>query len=139
MSVEENLSAFKRFVDEVFNKGDLSVIPELIDPNYVMNTAIGNVEGQEGVKQYIISARTAFPDINIVIDDMVCEGDKIAAQVSVTGTFKGKYLDFEPTGNQVNMKEALFHRFSNGRQVEVIPYADHLTLFQQMGVSPPTG
>ena len=106
MSVEQNKAAFKRIIEEVFNKGDLAVIPELIAPGYVMNSPAGKIEGQEGFKQYIITARIAFPDLNLEIDEMVGEGDKLAAQIVVKGTFKGKYLDFEPTGNQVNTKES---------------------------------
>ncbi len=135
MSVEENKAAFQRVIDEIFNKGDLSVIPALIAPGYIMNSPAGKIEGQEGFKQYIITARTAFPDLKLTIDEMVGEGDKLAAQIVVTGTFKGKYIDFEPTGNQVNTKQSVFHRFKNGKQVEVTAYADQLTLFQQMGVT----
>ena len=138
MSVEQNKAAFKRIIEEVFNKGDLSLIPELVATNYV-NASAGNIEGQEGFKQYITMIRTAFPDMHITIDDMVGEEDKLAVQISVTGTFTGKYLDFEPTGNKVNMKQAVFHRFSNGKQVEVTNYANQLEMLQQMGIIPPTG
>lgn len=137
MGIEENKEVVRRFVDEVFNKGDFSVIPDLISPDYVMNAPSGKIEGQKGVKQYVKMVRTAFPGLNITIEEMVGEENTVVIRLRWEGTYTGKFLDYEPTQNRVNMKEALFHRFSNGKQVEVIPYyADQPPLFQQMGITP---
>jgi predicted ester cyclase len=135
MGIEENKEVVRRFIDEVFNKGDYSIIPDLIAQDYIMNAPAGNIEGQEGVKKYVKMVRIAFPNIKITIEDIVGEEDTVVARINWEGTFSGKFMDYEPTGNQVYMKESLFHRFSNGKQVEVIPYyADQQPLFQQMGI-----
>ena len=137
MGTEENKEVVRRFINEVFNNGNLSVIPNLIALEYVMHAPAGKIEGQEGIKQYVTIVRTAFPDINISIEEMVAEKDTVVARIKWEGTFTGQFTDYEPTGNHVSMKEALFHRFSNGKQVEVIPfYADQPSLFQQMGITP---
>ena len=137
MGVEENKEVVRRFVDEVFNKGDFSVIPDLISPDYLMNAPAGKIEGQEGVKEYVAMVRRAFPDLNITIEEMAGEGDTVAVRLKWEGTFAGRFMDYEPTRRRVSMKEALFHRFADGRQLEVIPYyADQPTLLQQMGITP---
>jgi steroid delta-isomerase-like uncharacterized protein len=140
MSVEgDNKTCIRRIVEEVFNKGDLSVAPELIAPDYVFQSPLGEFKGPEGFKQFIIMTRNAIPDIHMTIDDMVAEGDKVAARVSWRGTFKGKFGDIEPTGKQISMTAACFYRMEGGKEVEVCEYADMLSLFRQLGVSPPGG
>ena len=137
MSVEENKAIIRRAAEEVWNKGDMSVVPELIAPDYVYHSPFGEFKGPEGCKQFVTMTRNAFPDIHMTIDDMVGEGDKVAVRLSWRGTFKGKFGDLEPTGKQVNMTSAYFYRFAGGKEVEALPYSDSLALYQQLGVSPP--
>ena len=136
MSTEENKAVIRRVVEEVLNKGDMSVVPELIAPDYVYHSPFGEFKGPEGFKQFITMFRTAFPDLHLTVEDMVAEGDKLAARVSWRGTFKGKFGDLEPTGKQVNMTSD-FYRFKGGKEVEALPFTDMLTFYQQLGVAPP--
>ena len=136
MSVEENKANVRRLNDEVFNKGNLALVDELMAPNYVFHIT-PEVKGPEGVKQYIATFRTAFPDLHITIEDMVAEGDMMAIRYTMRGTFKGEYMGIAPTGKQMTLPNAGFARFEGGKQVEVWPYLDSLTFYQQLGVSPP--
>ena len=136
---EENKAAIRRLGVEVFNKGNLAVIDELIATNYVAHGPGGQeFKGPEGVKQLVTVLRTAFPDIHTKIDDMVAEGDMVAIRFTYQGTFKGEYMGMAPTGKQFTFTEAVFHRMEGGRQVEVWSYFDQLSFYQQLGVSPPS-
>ena len=140
MSTEENKAKQRRVWEEVFNKGDLSVADELIATNYVYHGPMGmEYKGPEGFKQMVTMTRTAFPDLHVTIDDMVAEGDKVVSRYTMTGTHKGEYMGIAPTGKQVTMTAANFYRFEGGKEVEDLPYSDSLALYQQLGVSPPTG
>ena len=138
MSVEENKANVRRLNEEVFNKGNLALVDELMAPDYVFHIT-PEVKGPEGVKKYIADMRAAFPDLHITIEGMVAEGDMVAAQYTMRGTFKGKFGDIEPTGKQMTLPNVAFARFRGGKQVEVWPYLDSLTFYQQLGVTPPTG
>ncbi len=137
MSVEENKATLRRVVEEIFNKGNMSVVPELIGTGYVYHSPFGEFKGPEGFTQFVNMTRNAFPDIHMTLDDMVGEGDKLAVRLSWRGTFKGKFGDIEPTGKPVNMSAAYFYRFEGGKEVDAMPYADMLSMYQQMGVSIP--
>ena len=141
MSVEENKATLRsQHVEELFNKGNLSVADEIISADYVCHHPSGiEFKGPEGVKQLVAMARNAFPDLHFTIDDMVAEGDKVAVRYTYTGTHKGEYMGIAPTGKQVTMTAANFYRFEGGKEVEDLPYSDSLALYQQLGVSPPTG
>ncbi len=77
MSAEINKAMVRRMAEEVFNKGNLSMIPELVAPNYVYHTT-PEYKGPEGFKNYITMVRKAFPDLHMKIDYMVAEGDMVA-------------------------------------------------------------
>lgn len=139
MSVEENKATLRRVFEEVWNKGNLELIPELVAPDYVHRATQAEFKGHEGYKQMVTMVRNAFPDLHYTVEDVVGEGDKLAARLSWTGTFKGKFQDIEPTGKQVNMTQALFNRYVDGKCVEAIPFRDSLIFYQQVGVSPPAG
>ena len=137
MSVEENKAVIRRHVEEVFNRGDLSVADEIISADYVFRGAFAEYTGPEGFKQLVTTTRTAFPDIHYVIDDMVGEGDILAVRYTATGTFKGELAGISPTNKRFTRSEAIFYRFKDGKEAEAIPFSDMLTLYQQLGISPP--
>lgn len=138
MSTSKNKANIRRHVDEIWNKGNLDIIPELIAPNYVAHPSSGDdVKGVEGFKQMVASSRTAMPDLHYTIDSMIAEGDIVAVRYTATGTFKGKYGDIEPTGKKMTRKDAIFHRFEKGKQVEAWTFSDTLSLYQQLGIPIP--
>ena len=138
MSTSKNKAALRRVYEEVFNKGNLAIIPELIAKDFVFDSPIGKYHGQDGFKQMIAATRVAFPDIHFTVDDMVAEGDKVAVRLSIRGTFKGKFGDFEPTGKQINMTAAYFYRFKDGKEAEVTPVDPH-ALYRALGIPIPPG
>jgi len=139
MSAEENKAVIRRIYEEVFNKGDLSVVPELIAPDYVVRAPGGQeYKGPEGFKQFITMTRTAFPDLHMTVEDIVAEGDKVAHCGNLRGTFKGEIMGIAPTGKQVTMTVTTISRFAGGKEVEARMNYDQLSMYQQMGVTPPT-
>jgi steroid delta-isomerase-like uncharacterized protein len=139
MSIEEeNKAIHRRVYEEIWNKGNLEILNEFFDSNYVLHSTRGDTNGTEGLKQAITMFRTAFPDLHCTIEDMVAEGNKVARRITSTGTFKGELMGIAPTGRQVTHTEAIFYSFEGGKAVEAWNYSDQLTMFQQLGVNPPS-
>jgi len=139
MSVEENKENIRRHVDEIWHKGNMEVIPELIAPNYVLRNPEGDdLTGTDGFKQMATNQRTAFPDIHFTIDHMIGEGDYVAVQYTSTGTFTGKSGEIEPTGKKFSYQVVIIYRFENGKQAEVWGYRDNLSLYRQLGIPIPS-
>lgn len=139
MSTEENKAMVRSVVEEILNKGNLAVADEIMASNYVYHYPLFEVKGPEGFKQLIGTMRTAFPDINATIEDLIAEGDMVAVRFTIQGTFKGEMMGIAPTGKHLTFSEAVFIRFENGKEVEATPYADMLSFYQQLGISPPAG
>ncbi len=115
------------------------MIPELVSPDYVNISPQGELKGHDGYKQQIITARAAFPDLHMAVDNMIGEGDRLASQVTMTGTQQGEFLGIPPTGKKINYKHALFTRFIDGKSAEAVPFGNALAVYQQLGVTPPSG
>jgi steroid delta-isomerase-like uncharacterized protein len=139
MSVEENKATARRIIEEVWNKGNFSIISELVSPDYCSHNAAGeDMKGPDGFKQMITLWRTAFPDLRMSIDDVVAEGNKLAVRISWRGTFKGKLGNIKPTGKQVNITEAFFATYKDGKMTgNPMTFYDQLTFYQQLGIQPP--
>jgi len=140
MSVEENKAKQRRVFEELLSKGNLAIIPELIAPDYVYRSPLGmEVKGPEGCKQFANMMRNAFPDYHVTIDDIIGEGDMVVVRATVRGTHRGEFIGIAPTGKKVEIKEAVFIQFADGKAVEAWSYVDNLSVFQQLGVNPPAG
>ena len=104
MQTEQNKALYRQFVEEVFNRGNTSAIDELVAPDFVEHEELppGVPSGREGVKQLSIMLRSAFPDLKATIDDILAEGDKVAARMTWRGTHKGEFMGIPPTGKSVS-------------------------------------
>lgn len=138
MSEEQNKEAARRRVEELWNKGDITVVDELVSPNWVMHEPNGmEIKGPEGFKGLVTVIRTAFPDLHMTIVDMISEGDTVAYRFILTGTFKGELMGVAPTGRRLNFSECHFLRFDSGKEVEAFGYGDMLLWYQQLGIPVP--
>jgi steroid delta-isomerase-like uncharacterized protein len=137
MSAEENKAIVHRLAEEVWNKGNIDAVYEIFATDFVGHIpGMPGIAGSEGVKQFIMGLRTAFPDINWAVEDDIAEGDKIATRYTVSGTHQGDLMGIAPTGKKVMYTAISINRFASGKIVEFWGLADMLGMMQQLGVVP---
>ncbi len=140
MSTEGNKAIARRFAEEVWGKGNLDVVDELLATNFVNHDpSPGMTPDREGFRKMVSMFQTAFPDFHLTLEDMVAEGDKVVVRWNWGGTHKGEYMGIAPTGKQVTLKGVSIHRFEGGKVVEQWHEVDMLGQLQQLGVVPPMG
>jgi steroid delta-isomerase-like uncharacterized protein len=138
MSVEQNKAAQLRVWEEVFNSGNLDVIPEFFAPAYSFRSPLGiEAKGPEGFKQMIAMMRSALPDLHVTVDDMFGEGDRVATRATIIGTFKNEMMGIPPTGKRLSIPVTLISRWEGGKEVEAWESLDTLSFYQQLGIRPP--
>jgi steroid delta-isomerase-like uncharacterized protein len=131
----EHKALVHRWFDEVWNKGRAEVIDEMLtDDAVVHGLGADDLHGAAGFKRFHAAYRNAFPDVTIRIDDIVAEGDMVAARWTGTGTHRGDGLGFAATGRQVQFHGMLFLRVEQGRLAEGWNSFDQLGMLQQLGV-----
>ena len=140
MSTEDNKAIYLRVVEEGLNKHNLSVMDELVDPNYVWHMPGGDLKGVDMLKQAATQLAAAFPDHHLKLEDIIAEGDKVVTRWTVTGTHTGaEYMGIAPSGKSFTMSIITIARFEGGKVVEEWESPDLLGQLQQLGVIPPVG
>jgi steroid delta-isomerase-like uncharacterized protein len=138
MSAEENKAIFRRYVEEVGNKGNLYLADDIFD-RYLAHQPDGSVleRGPEDVKRFMGEFRNAFPDFHTIIEDQIAEGDKVVSRWRMRGTHEGEFRGIAPTGMELEITGIGIFRFSSeGKVVESWDNFDQLGMMRQLGVIP---
>jgi steroid delta-isomerase-like uncharacterized protein len=137
MSADDNKGLVRRFYDDVVNAGRLELIDEFLAPGFVDHDAFpGVTPDREGVREFFETVRAAFPDLRFEVDDLIAEGDKVAARVTVHGTHRHDFLGIPPTGKEVSTSLVDVIRFQDGFAVERWGVTDTLAMMEQLGGAP---
>ncbi len=135
---ENNKAVVRRLLEEVWNKGNLSLVDELFTPNFEFHDAstpdLGR--GPESERKRVTLYRNAFPDLRITIEDMIAEGETVVTRWTCRGTHKGDLSGIAPTGKQITISGITVGRFANGKIAQGYANWDALGLMQQLGVVP---
>jgi predicted ester cyclase len=133
MSTEDNKALVRRFYEE-FNKKNLAVIDQFIDPNFVDHSPPPGLPADiEGAKQQF-GIFQAFPDLHVTVQDLIAEEDKVMARLNIRGTHQGPFMGLPPSGRHVTFAAIDIHRIAGGKSVEHWDTSDTLGLLQQLGV-----
>ena len=126
----------ERFYREVMEGGNLGLIDELGSESYTEHEEPmpGQPSGLDGIRFYVNTFRSAFPDIKTAaIEPMISAGDMEATRVVLTGTHNGEFLGTPPTGKTVQFNTIDMIRVEDGKVVEHWGVTDLLKLMQQIG------
>jgi predicted ester cyclase len=140
MSVEQNKAVVQRYYEEIGNQRNFDVADEIFAPEFKMFPWAQPPYGGEGVKgfmRWFIDSN--FPDLRVVIDDIVGEGDVVVVRVTVSAT-QTKPLEWiagfgsiPASGKPFSFEEYVFWRVIDGKIVERRVCADTLGLLYQIG------
>jgi len=135
---EQNKVIVRRLFEELWNKGNLSVADQLFSPNYAHHdpSTPDFGRGPESERKRATLYRTAFPDLQLTIEDIIAEGETVMARWSCRGTHKGDLSGISPTGKQFTISGVTIARLTNGKLAEGYVNWDALGLMQQLGVAP---
>jgi steroid delta-isomerase-like uncharacterized protein len=134
----ENALGSRRIIEEIFGGGNYELAHELVaadavghDPAQPEPTTgpAGLIEGARGY-------RDAFPDLRIVVEQAIAEGDYVAIRWTARGTHKGELFGIGATGKEATVTGITIDRWASGKVAESWTNWDTLGLLQQLGVVP---
>src|SRR5262249_11774479 len=127
----------RRAVEEAFNRGNLAVLDELVAPDFVNRSAPHALTNdRQGYRRFVEMYRSAFPDLQVAIDEQTADGDQVTTRWTARGTRRGERMGIPPTGRQVTMTGVNVDRVVGGKVVESSSSSNVLALMQQLGVVP---
>lgn len=132
----DNPALLRRLLIKGVGENDAPTIAELISPGYEHRNAPVPIRGVEGFRQLAAMYHTAFPDLVVVVEDVVAERDKVGSRGTITGTHGGDFMGIPATGKPVNVAYLDLWRVERGKFVETWMQMDMLGLMQQIGALP---
>lgn len=117
--MSSNALMARRWFDEVWNQRRTHVIEELISAGGVSHSESGDLHGpQEFLDRVYNPLISAFPDIHVVVEDTISEGDRVAVRWSAQGTHSGPGLGMAATNRNVSFRGMTWIRFRDGKMFE---------------------
>jgi predicted ester cyclase len=126
VSIEANKQLVRRLVTEAVGARNANVLDEV---------AAG--EFAEAAKRWVQPFRSAFPDFQMEIVDLIAESDTVVGHFKCSGTHLGEWLGVPATGRRFEgVDEIYIFRVANGRLVSATGVEDNLTRLRQLGMTP---
>jgi len=145
-SSEENVALVRRLYEEGWGQGDIDALDDILGDDYVLHIsglsrvtlpgADATNRGPAAMGETIERFRTGFPDLQVTVDDIVAEGDTVAARTTWSGTQQNSLPAFDApeTGRHMDQETWGFARIECGRIVELWALPDNLTMLRQLGI-----
>ena len=138
MSVEANIEASRRVIEEAFNEGKLEVLDEICADDFIGHDPLAGDQNVATVKQTIAGYRDAFPDLTFSIEDVLGADDRVAMRWRAVGTFQNEFMGQQPTGEKGEPTEGIsIDRFDeDGKLVETWNQWDTIGFMREIGMIP---
>jgi steroid delta-isomerase-like uncharacterized protein len=134
---DENKVVIRRFVNEFKNKANHDIVNELCSTDFVHHFKDPRLPaGREGLRALGKGVVAAFPDVNVTIEDLLADDDKVVERTTAHATHKGEFNGIPATGRKVVWTEIHIYRLKNGKIAELWSEVDFLGLLMQLGAMP---
>jgi steroid delta-isomerase-like uncharacterized protein len=134
---EANKALMRRWFEEVWNQGRPDAIPEMLADDGIVHglseDAANPLRGPAGFLPFHAQFREAFPDIEVVVEDQIAEGDLVSTRCSVRGKHTGDSLGFGATQSPVEFTGVAIARIKDGKIVEAWNNFDFMKMYRQLG------
>ncbi len=133
---EQNKAAFRAIPEKLINLGNFDTADQYFAHEYVDHALpAGLPAGVAGFQTFFTMLRTAFPDLQYIVEDVVAEGEKVVARVTARGTMKGDFQGMKATGKTATWTEIHIGRYAAGKVAEHWATIDQLGMLHQLGLA----
>ena len=131
----EEERVIRRLFSEVWHEGNVAVVDELVAPDAVVyQSDFTAAPGPEAYREAVVLLHTAFPDLQITIEDLVGCRDRVVVRWTLRGTHQGPFGVLPPTGTAVTMTRVSLFRLADGKVVEEWCGGDVMGLAEQLRI-----
>ena len=127
-----NEALYRRAIEEVWNKGNLDDLGAYFAADYVGHDTLFPRRGLQQLREVIERYRKAITGIAYTVDEVLVDGDRIAARWTVKGRHTGELFGIQGTGRVLEMSGMSINRVVKGRLAEGWVFNDTLSLLRQL-------
>jgi len=118
-----------------WNSGDPALARAALAGDFTDRTLpAGRVQGIEGPLQASKTMKTAIPDLDCHIEQLLVAGDRVVVHLRFRGHFSGRFQQVQGHGQAVDLIATDIYRVVDGRIADNWHIEDNLTLLRQLGV-----
>lgn len=132
MSSEANKAVARRYF-KAYETGDIDAVMEFISPTYFLHSGGGgepmNSEERKRDETVFFSA---FSNIQVVVEDQIAEGDKVANRITMHCTHTGEYQRIPASGKRINITYVDIVLIKSGKIVEEWVEFDLMSILRQI-------
>lgn len=132
----ENKELVRGAVNDMLVEGQWDRVDEYIAEDYVGHTVAApeDIRGRDGFEEFYSGMQTAFPDIEVEIQELIAEDDKVVQRSRQSGTHEGEFMGIEATGNTFDVSGIVIYRIKDGKIAEDWVQSDMMGMMEQLGV-----
>jgi predicted ester cyclase len=132
MSTQDPATLYCRFIESVVNHRKLNHLDEFLAGD-VVDHAPEQTVGIVAARQTLTAWLAAFPDVQVVIEDLVVDSDHLMARLTATGTHAGPLGQLAPTGKRVSIPVFEAWLLSSDRCIQRWLCLDSCQMLRQLG------
>lgn len=136
--IEKNKDFIKVYTEDFWNKHNIDAFDKYFSSDFIVHFPEGDMTAEQ-YKGLCQAYFAAFPDLNIITDDLIAEGNKVMKMWTANCTQKGDFMGIPATGKPVVVKGIEMFLIVDGKIAELWACMDNLGMLQQLGVIPPLG
>ncbi len=116
---KSNKEIIREYIELVLNEGRSDKIADYISEDYAEVHGGKRYElGVNGACDHIAGVRETYPDIQMVVDRQISEGEWVVTSYTMSGTHMGEWLGIKPTGKRITVTGVNIDRVVNGKIIE---------------------
>ncbi|MFZ4796978.1 MAG: ester cyclase [Bacteroidia bacterium] len=113
-----NKSIVINFIEEIWNQNQFEKIDNYISANFIDHSLPPTLPAdKDGMKLWIIGTSKSF-EHKTIVDDIVCEADKVMLKMTMQLKHIGVWRDIEPTYFEILTVGYRYYKLSNGKIME---------------------
>jgi len=133
-SVEANKELARRFFTEIWSKGDLNTLYEILADDFMLHYSVPPYDvNREQMKETMIEDREVFEDLTYDILDTTGGEDKVAILWRMRSKHIGEWQGIKATNKDVSLKGMTLFTMKDGKIVDAAAISDALSLLTQLG------
>ena len=130
--MRDHEALYRKAVEAIWNNGDVESAERFFSKDYVGHDSLFPRKGVESLRDVVTRFRAAISELHYEVNDILVDGDRIAARWTVTGTHSGELFGVPGTGRKLEVSGMSINRIERGKLVEGWVFNDTLALLRQL-------
>jgi len=119
---------------EAFDQKNPALLDQILAPEWVdIPSPPGVPPGPAGAKRTLAMLTTGFPDLRIIVEDIIQDGDKVVVRSTISGTQRAEFVGIRAQGRRLSIQAVDIHEFKDGKILRTWHTEDWMTGLNQLG------